>query len=66
MRQWVEVYSASEILQPIVAEIGWSHHQQILTKCNGEHEREFYIRMAASLQLEKHIALIQKLGQEQK
>ena len=26
MRQWVEVYSASEILQPLVAEIGWSHH----------------------------------------
>lgn len=45
MRQWVEVYSASEILQPLVAEIGWSHHQQILLRCNDEREREFYILM---------------------
>lgn len=43
MRQWVEEYSASEILQPLVAEIGWSHHQQIINKCKEDREREFYI-----------------------
>lgn len=36
MRKWVEVYSKSKFLQPLVAEIGWSHHQQILMKCEEE------------------------------
>lgn len=59
MRQWVEVYSASEILQPLVAEIGWSHHQQILNKCQEEREREFYIRMTAKFGWTKNVLIHQ-------
>lgn len=59
MRQWVEVYSASEILQPLVAEIGWSHHQQVLTKCAEEREREFYILMAAKFGWTKNVLIHQ-------
>ncbi len=59
MRQWVEVYSASKILQPLVAEIGWSHHQQILGKCKDEREREFYILMAKKFGWTKDVLIHQ-------
>ena len=36
MRQFYEMYVTSEILQPLVAEIGWSHHLQIMSKCKNE------------------------------
>jgi predicted nuclease of restriction endonuclease-like (RecB) superfamily len=49
MRQWVEVYSASKILQPLVAEIGWSHHQQILSKCKEENFQERFSKCHSSL-----------------
>ena len=45
MRQFFETYSNDENLQPMVAEIGWSHNTLILNKCNNKLEREFYIRM---------------------
>ena len=59
MRQWVEVYSSSEFLQPLVAEIGWSHHQQILNKCREEQEQEFYIRMTAKFGWTKDVLIHQ-------
>lgn len=45
MRQFFETYSNDENLQPMVAEIGWSHNTLILSMCNNNLEREFYIRM---------------------
>ena len=32
-------------MQPIVAQIGWSHNLIILQKCKDDLEREFYLRM---------------------
>lgn len=36
-------YQSNEILQPLVAEIGWSKHIVILTKCKETRQRQFYI-----------------------
>jgi predicted nuclease of restriction endonuclease-like (RecB) superfamily len=41
MKQFYELYSTNEILQPLVAEIGWSHHLQIMAKCKDDLQREF-------------------------
>ncbi len=40
MRQFYETYVGSEFLQPLVAEIGWSHHLQIMSKCKDDKQRE--------------------------
>jgi len=45
MRQLFSTYYQNERLQPLVREIGWTHHLMILTGCNDDLEREFYIRM---------------------
>lgn len=45
MKQFYELYSQSEILPPMVAEIGWSHNVVIMEKCKEDKEREFYILM---------------------
>jgi predicted nuclease of restriction endonuclease-like (RecB) superfamily len=39
-------YHGKGKLQTLSAEISWSHNIAILTKCNDDNEREFYIRMA--------------------
>jgi predicted nuclease of restriction endonuclease-like (RecB) superfamily len=38
MRQFYEMYEGSTILQPLVAEIGWSHHLQIMSKCDSDQQ----------------------------
>jgi len=45
MRGFYVEYSASEILQPLVAEISWTKNVVIMQKCKDPQEREFYIRM---------------------
>jgi predicted nuclease of restriction endonuclease-like (RecB) superfamily len=45
MRTLYKEYSKSTILQPVVAEIGWTHNIIILEKCKDEHQRFFYIEM---------------------
>ncbi|HET7321324.1 MAG TPA: DUF1016 N-terminal domain-containing protein, partial [Longimicrobiaceae bacterium] len=45
MRDLYLAYCADEILQPLVAEIAWTHNLIILTKCKADPEREFYLRM---------------------
>ncbi len=45
MKQFYETYHKNEILQPLVAEIGWSHNIQIMSKCKDDLQREFYVRM---------------------
>ena len=45
MKQFYEMYHQNEILQPLVAEIGWSHHIIIMSKCDNDLQREFYILM---------------------
>ena len=45
MKNFYEFYSLNEKLQPLVAEISWSHNLAILDRCKNDLEREFYIRM---------------------
>ncbi len=47
MKQFYLTYRQSEILQPLVAEIGWTHNVLIMSKCKDDLQREFYIRMTA-------------------
>lgn len=43
MARFYAEYQSNEILQPLVAEIGWSKHVVILTKCKDTRQRQFYI-----------------------
>jgi predicted nuclease of restriction endonuclease-like (RecB) superfamily len=43
MQQFYTEYQGNEFLQPLVAEISWSKHIVIMTKCKNEQERIFYI-----------------------
>jgi len=45
MKQFYETYRSNENLQPMVAEISWTHNILIMSKCKEDLEREFYIRM---------------------
>ncbi|MFA5098292.1 MAG: PDDEXK nuclease domain-containing protein [Candidatus Margulisiibacteriota bacterium] len=45
MRNFYKTYKSNTKLQPLVAEIGWTHNLIILDKCENDLEREFYIRM---------------------
>ncbi len=45
MRDLYVSYASNEKLQPLVAEISWTHNIYILSKCKNPLEREFYIRM---------------------
>lgn len=43
MARFYTEYQGNEILQPLVAEISWSKHIVILTKCKDTRQRQFYI-----------------------
>ncbi|WP_347022945.1 PDDEXK nuclease domain-containing protein [Bacteroides eggerthii] len=43
MARFYAEYQSNEILQPLVAEISWSKHIIILTKCKETQQRQFYI-----------------------
>ena len=43
MARFYTEYQSDEILQPLVAEISWSKHIVILTKCKDTRQRQFYI-----------------------
>lgn len=43
MVQFYAEYQTDTILQPLVAEISWSKHLAIMTKCKDTQERQFYI-----------------------
>ena len=59
MRQFYEMYVSSEILQPLVAEIGWSHHLQIMSKCKHDRQKEFYILMTKKFGWTKDVLIHQ-------
>ncbi len=48
-----QYYTSSLILQPLVAEIPWTHNILILEKCKEEHERFYYINMTKKFQWSK-------------
>lgn len=43
MARFYSEYQSNEFLQPLVAEISWSKHIVILTKCKDNRQRQFYI-----------------------
>lgn len=43
MARFYTEYQSNEFLQPLVAEISWSKHIVILTKCKETRQRQFYI-----------------------
>ncbi len=46
-------------LQPLVAEIGWTHNLIIMEKCKNDLEREFYIRMTKKFGWTKDVLIHQ-------
>ena len=55
MRNFYLSYSQNEKLQPMVAEISWSHNLVVLEKCKDDLEREFYIRMTRKFGWTKNV-----------
>ncbi|MBU2639064.1 MAG: DUF1016 family protein [Nanoarchaeota archaeon] len=59
MRLFYYIYCKNKKLQPLVAEISWTHNVTILYKCKNDLEREFYIRMARRFNWTKDILIHQ-------
>ncbi|NMG20941.1 PDDEXK nuclease domain-containing protein [Brasilonema bromeliae] len=59
MRNFYLTYSQNEKLQPMVAEIGWTHNLVIMEKCKDDLEREFYIRMTRKFGWTKNVLINQ-------
>lgn len=59
MKQFYEEYSSSEFLQPLVAEIGWTHNVVVMSKCKNDKQREFYLRMCKKLGWTKNVLIHQ-------
>lgn len=59
MRSFYRCYEGNEKLQPLVAEIGWSHNLIVLEKCKDDLEREFYLRMTRKFGWSKNVLMHQ-------
>ncbi|WP_424100689.1 PDDEXK nuclease domain-containing protein [Moorena producens] len=59
MRNLYLTYSQNEKLQPMVAEIAWSHNLVIMQKCKNDLQREFYIRMTRKFGWKKNVLIHQ-------
>jgi predicted nuclease of restriction endonuclease-like (RecB) superfamily len=59
MRNVYLAYHQNEKLQPLVAEIGWTHNLVILEKCKDDLEREFYLRMTRKFGWTKNVLIHQ-------
>ncbi|MGK7924295.1 MAG: YhcG family protein [Spirulina sp.] len=59
MRNFYLAYHQNEKLQPLVAEIGWTHNLVILEKCKDDLAREFYIRMTRKFGWTKNVLIHQ-------
>ena len=59
MRNFYEEYKTNEKLQPLVAEISWTHNIILMERCNNLLEREFYIRMTKRMGWSKNVLIHQ-------
>jgi predicted nuclease of restriction endonuclease-like (RecB) superfamily len=59
MRNFYLAYSLHKKLQPLVAEIGWSHNVIIMERCKDDLQREFYIRMTRKQGWTKNVLIHQ-------
>lgn len=62
MRSYYLEYKDDKKLQPLVAEISWSHNVILMEKCKDLIEREFYIRMTRKYGWTKNILIHQIEG----
>jgi predicted nuclease of restriction endonuclease-like (RecB) superfamily len=59
MRDFYLLYRQDGKVQPLVAQIGWSHNPAILERCKDALEREFYIRMTRKFGWSKNVLIHQ-------
>lgn len=59
MRNLYSTYVNNKKMQPLVAEIGWTHNLIILDRCKDDLEREFYIRMTRKFGWSKNVLIHQ-------
>ncbi len=57
MRNFYHEYASNEKLQPLIAEIGWTHNLVIIEKCKDDLQREFYIRMTKKMGWTKNVLI---------
>ena len=59
MRNFFLTYEGNLKLQPLAAEISWTHNIIIMEKCKDDLEREFYIRMTKKFGWSKNVLIHQ-------
>lgn len=59
MREFYLLYRNDGRVQPLVAQIGWSHNLIVLQRCTDQLEREFYIRMTGKFGWSKNVLIHQ-------
>lgn len=59
MREFFLEYNELPKVQPLVAQIGWSHNLVILQRCTEPLEREFYLRMTKKFGWTKNVLIHQ-------
>jgi len=59
MREFYLAYQHLTQVQPLVAQIGWTHNLNILQRCKDPLEREFYIRMTRKFGWSKNVLIHQ-------
>ena len=62
MRNFYAQYEDNTKLQPMVAEISWSHNMIIMEKCKDNLEREFYLQMTKKYGWSKNVLIHQIEG----
>ncbi len=63
MRELYLLYRDDERVQPLVAQIGWTHNLVVLQRCKDPLEREFYLRMTRKFGWSKNVLIHQIDGQ---
>lgn len=63
MREFYLLYREDQRVQPLVAQIGWTHNLVIFQRCKEPLEREFYIRMTRKFGWSKNV-LIHQIGNQ--
>jgi len=59
MREFYLLYRDDKRVQPLVAQIGWTHNLVIFQRCKDPLEREFYIRMTRKFGWSKNVLIHQ-------
>ena len=59
MREFYLLYRDDKRVQPLVAQIGWTHNLVIFQRCKDSLEREFYLRMTRKFGWSKNVLIHQ-------